>query len=153
LTEKLRSEGYLIRHSFCCSNCGRRVTPGSARFVGRKFYWSFFFILARFLKEHKVHYESVTKHCGFLAMHPKTLSRWSKWWKNELERSGNGYEYSNIREICIRFLAGYGFDKPVSTLIRHFMDKEKLHSDFESEQAGAFIETLKNLRYYIKPPI
>jgi hypothetical protein len=109
--------------------------------------------MARFLKEQGVHYEAVTKHCWFLTMHPKTLSRWSKWWKNELKRSGKGRGYSNIREICKHFLAGYGFDKPVSMLISHFMGKEKPYSGFELEQSADFGQTLEKLRYYIKPPI
>ena len=71
---------YTQRFSFCCSNCRRRTTPESVRFLGRKVYLGATIVLlgadAGGLDEDQRH--ALIEH---LEVPNQTLHRWRHWWQ------------------------------------------------------------------------
>jgi hypothetical protein len=69
------------RHSFCCSNCRRRNTPLSIRFMGRRVYAGFIVVLVSAMMHGLTprRVERLMRVLG-IKMDPITLKRWRKWW-------------------------------------------------------------------------
>ncbi len=70
-------EAFCRRPSFCCSQCRRRVTPPSVRFLGRKVYVGQL-VIAACLCWQAVR-GAVGKRVGIVPR--KTVRRWMAWWK------------------------------------------------------------------------
>lgn len=74
------------RFSFCCASCRRRVTPLSARFLGRKVYAGAIVVLVSALKQG--HQPSLALIVESFSVPAHTARRWLKWWRNVVPRSG-----------------------------------------------------------------
>jgi hypothetical protein len=72
-------EGWNVRRSFACTVCGKRVTPSSRRFLGRRVYFAPVVIAAAMQEggAEAAHIDWLNKAHG-LARH--TLARWRAWW-------------------------------------------------------------------------
>lgn len=76
------------RFSFCCATegCRKRLTPGSLRFLGRKFYVGAIVVLASIL------YHGLTparrdRFISTFGVSERTLVRWRKWWTRDFSAS------------------------------------------------------------------
>lgn len=69
------------RDSFCCDrdDCRRRCTPPSVRFLGRKIYVGFVFVLMSAM-QHGLSPQRVAPLCEVLPIDRRTLERWRQWW-------------------------------------------------------------------------
>lgn len=74
------------RFSFCCYLCRKRSTPPSFRFLGRRVYFSFIFLLisAMLGGASPQRRRRLQKICG---ADPRTLARWKRWWNEVFARS------------------------------------------------------------------
>ena len=68
----------LFRFSFCCGGCRRRVTPLSARFLGRKVYVAAVVVLEAALRQVQRPAEAFER---VFAVSSATAQRWVKWWR------------------------------------------------------------------------
>lgn len=68
-----------LRYSFCCSQCRRRRTPDSVRFMGRRFYAGLVVILVSAMA-HGLKPERVRRLRETLQIDHRTLERWRQWW-------------------------------------------------------------------------
>lgn len=84
--KELESET-VMRRSFCCDSCRRRLTPGSLRFLGRRVYYSVVMILIETMHrgESPARLTVLQEHIGVSA---RTLRRWRRWWQTTFARSG-----------------------------------------------------------------
>lgn len=71
---------YELRFSFCCSECRRRCTPPSVRFLGRKVYLGVIVVLAAAVAQglNDQRYKKLVEH---LPLSRYTLQRWLHWWQ------------------------------------------------------------------------
>ncbi len=69
------------RESFCCDqdDFRRRCTPPSVRFLGRKVYVGFVFVLMSAM-QHGLSAQRVAQLCEVLPLDRRTLERWRQWW-------------------------------------------------------------------------
>ena len=67
------------RSSFCCSQCRKRKTPPSVRFLGRKVYVGVVVTLAAAMM-HGLDGRRVERLRRELGVHRRTLKRWREWW-------------------------------------------------------------------------
>jgi len=72
---EVRSD-YVSRFSFCCSQCRKRTTPMSVRFLGRRVYLA----LAVVLMSRRPGASAQAKLSGVLAIPARTILRWQNWW-------------------------------------------------------------------------
>lgn len=74
---------YQYRLSLCCAvqGCRKRVTPPSARFLGRKVYLGAVVVLASALRQGPTP-TRVAKLHELLGVGEHTLRRWRKWWQH-----------------------------------------------------------------------
>jgi hypothetical protein len=68
-----------LRYSFCCSQCRRRRTPESVRFMGRRFYAGVVVVLVSAMA-HGLKPERVRRLRETLQIDHRTLERWRQWW-------------------------------------------------------------------------
>jgi len=68
------------RLSFCCDGCKKRLTPPSARFLGRRVYYGAVVVLAC-LKP--LTGRRVTELKALLGVDRRTLRRWRRWWSEQ----------------------------------------------------------------------
>ena len=68
-----------LRFSFCCSQCRRRCTPESVRFLGRRFYAGLVVVLVSAMA-HGLKPERVRRLRETLQIDHRTLERWREWW-------------------------------------------------------------------------
>jgi len=75
-------ETYDYRLSFCCaaSDCRRRTTPASVRFLGRKVYLGVIVVLIAAM-QHGLSPKRRQRLIEVLDIPPQTLCRWRKWWR------------------------------------------------------------------------
>ncbi len=75
------NETFAWRHSFCCAveGCGRRRTPPSGRFLGRKVYLGAVVVLATALQQGPTKI-AVTRLAALIGIDRRTLVRWRRWW-------------------------------------------------------------------------
>jgi hypothetical protein len=71
--------GWDKRYSFDCSDCRKRKTPASVRFLGRKVYAGVVVVLASAMM-HGVAAHRVERLRQVLGINEKTLKRWRAWW-------------------------------------------------------------------------
>ena len=72
---EVRSD-YASRFSFCCSQCRKRTTSMSVRFLGRRVYVA----LAVVLMSRRVGTSALATLSGVLAIPSRTILRWQHWW-------------------------------------------------------------------------
>jgi hypothetical protein len=72
-------EQFQSRFSFCCSQCRKRTTPESVRFLGRRVYLSLAVVLLP--QRRKTLSAAAIELCDTLGVPTRTLSRWRQWWK------------------------------------------------------------------------
>jgi hypothetical protein len=70
---------WALRYSFCCSQCRRRRTPESVRFMGRRFYAGLVVLLVSAMA-HGLKPERVRRLRETLQIDHRTLVRWRQWW-------------------------------------------------------------------------
>jgi hypothetical protein len=75
------------RRSFCCSQCRRRLTPASLRFLGRRFYVCPVVVLLSAMR-HGLTPKRVESLRLALGVDRRTLERWRQWWLNAFVQSG-----------------------------------------------------------------
>ena len=68
------------RHSFCCRECRRRVTPASTRFLGRKVYLEVVVLVVSYLRQ-KAPPVILRRLSGVSGASIETISRWQHWWE------------------------------------------------------------------------
>lgn len=73
--DEVRSD-YESRFSFCCSQCRKRTTSRSVRFLGRRVYLA----LAVVLMSRRTGTSAQAKLSGVLAIPARTILRWQNWW-------------------------------------------------------------------------
>lgn len=73
------------RHSFCCAQCRRRLTPRSVRFLGRRVYLGVLVVVASL--RHSGHHPQAAALATTLAIPLRTLRRWQTWWREQLPRT------------------------------------------------------------------
>jgi hypothetical protein len=74
------------RYSFCCSQCRKRKTPPSVRFLGRKVYVGVMVTLAAAMM-HGLAGRRVELLRRELGVDRRTLKRWREWWLKTFVRS------------------------------------------------------------------
>jgi hypothetical protein len=74
------------RHSLCCADCRRRVTPASVRFFGRRFFVAPFFVLICALN-YGLTAARVRRVSEIFGVDRRTLARWRQWWLEQVVRS------------------------------------------------------------------
>lgn len=72
------------RLSFCCARCKKRVTPPSARFLGRRVYYGVVVVLACVKA---LTGERVSELNSLLGVDRRTLRRWRRWWSETFVQS------------------------------------------------------------------
>ncbi len=80
--EPAGSAAYEVRLSFCCSDCRRRATPASVRFLGRRVYVACVVVLLSAML-HGVTPARAARLEEFLGVSRQTLARWRAWWLTE----------------------------------------------------------------------
>jgi len=73
-------EDYASRFSFCCSQCRKRTTAMSVRFLGRRVYLSLVVVLQSARRAGPTATEAAARLCQTLAVPARTLERWRTWW-------------------------------------------------------------------------
>ena len=68
---------FASRFSFCCSQCRKRSTAMSVRFLGRRVYLSLAVVL---LSARPAASSAAARVCATLAIPVRTLRRWQAWW-------------------------------------------------------------------------
>jgi len=74
------------RYSFCCSQCRKRNTPPSVRFLGRKVYIGVVVVLMSAMK-HGFNRQRVARLRQELKIDERTLRRWRDWWQTTFSQS------------------------------------------------------------------
>lgn len=69
---------YESRFSFCCSQCRKRTTAMSVRFLGRRVYLSLIVVLLSSRRNGPT--ATRVNLCEMLAVPARTLQRWRTWW-------------------------------------------------------------------------
>jgi hypothetical protein len=87
--------GFCTRFSLCCSDCRRRQTPPSLRFLGRKVYLGIVVVLASAM-QHGVSPPRASRLRAELGVSRQTLERWRIWWA---ERFGTGGFFKGLRGL------------------------------------------------------
>jgi hypothetical protein len=79
-------EGFSLRHSLCCGRrgCRRRVLPPSLRFLGRRVYLEVAVLFAAAWLQVAEATRAAAKR---LCVSARTLTRWRRWWREEVPRS------------------------------------------------------------------
>ncbi|HSX81596.1 MAG TPA: hypothetical protein VLQ80_23910 [Candidatus Saccharimonadia bacterium] len=86
-----------LRYSFCCSQCRRRRTPESVRFMGRRFYAGLVVVLVSAMA-HGLKPERVRRLRETLQIDHRTLERWRQWWLS-LFVSGSFWKEARARFV------------------------------------------------------
>lgn len=81
------SDELLIRHSFCCQSCRRRVLPVSCRFWDRKVYWGIVILTLVTLQQGRVEGYSAGKLMRLFDVSRHTLKRWLTYFRKEFPLS------------------------------------------------------------------
>lgn len=71
---------YAMRLSFCCSQCRRRTTSQSVRFLGRRVWLSWVVVLG---STRPAGCGTATALCDVLSIPWRTLARWRRWWRED----------------------------------------------------------------------
>jgi hypothetical protein len=83
-----RGGGKAVRLSFCCAEegCRKRQTPGSVRFLGRKFYFGVIVLLASVIYNRATASQRDRLE-DRLGVSERTLVRWRRWWLQDFAQS------------------------------------------------------------------
>ena len=76
---------YAMRLSFCCSQCRRRTTSQSVRFLGRRVWLSWVVVLGSTRPTGQN--TAAARLSEALAIPWRTLARWRRWWREVFVRS------------------------------------------------------------------
>ncbi|ANB01576.1 hypothetical protein ECTOBSL9_2912 [Ectothiorhodospira sp. BSL-9] len=76
---------YATRLSFCCSQCRRRTTSQSVRFLGRRVWLSWVVVLGS--TRPAGHGTAAAALCEALSIPWRTLARWRRWWREDFVRT------------------------------------------------------------------
>jgi hypothetical protein len=103
------------RQSFCCATqgCRRRMTPPSARFLGRKVFFGAAVVLACVLRQGVTAWRYV-KLRELFGVSGSTVRRWRRWW---LEVFAEG---SFWRTVCSRLVPRVNVSKLPLSLLERF---------------------------------
>jgi hypothetical protein len=101
------------RFSACCSNCRRRTTPPSVRFLHRRSFLACWVALsaARVPGQHSAQ----AALCQSLGVSRHTLARWRRWWSEDFVRS------SLWQAQCARFMPPVDVSALPGTLLARFI--------------------------------
>lgn len=100
------------RLSFCCSECRKRCTSLSVRFLGRRVYLGLAVILrsARLTQSSAI----TTRLSQSLNVPLRTLQRWRQWWQDQFPLTGLW------QAMCARFMPPVQTELLPSSLIQRF---------------------------------
>lgn len=100
------------RLSFCCSECRKRSTSVSVRFLGRRVYLGLAVILmsARLTQSRTI----TSQLSQSLNVPLRTLQRWRQWWQDQFPLSGLW------QAMCARFMPAVQTEFLPSSLIQRF---------------------------------
>jgi hypothetical protein len=86
---KRKPHGALVgdwRYSFCCSQCRKRKTPPSVRFLGRKVFAGVAVVLVSAM-QHGLSRQRIKRLQQELSITESTLRRWRVWWQETFAQS------------------------------------------------------------------
>jgi len=107
-------DDYRFRWSFCCSQCRRRCTPASVRFLGRRVYVALAVVLLP--QRRKVLSRAAIEFCDQLDVPARTIARWRQWW---LRR----FPFTTLWQAqCARFMPPIQTTELPTSLIERFTD-------------------------------
>lgn len=81
------AEGFSTRFSLCCSQCRKRLTPPSVRFLGRKVYLGVVVVLVTAMM-HGASPPRAARLKRALGVSRRTLKRWLGWWRDSFGKGG-----------------------------------------------------------------
>ena len=104
---------FASRFSFCCSQCRKRTTAMSVRFLGRRVYLS----LAVVLVSGRLSRPTATaaRLCATLAVPVRTLRRWRAWWTQHFPAT------PLWQAACARFMPPVATTELPASLIARFV--------------------------------
>ena len=100
------------RFSFCCSQCRKRSTAMSVRFLGRRVYLALAVVLLSARRGGST--ASQAKLSGMLAIPARTISRWRTWWADSFPATALWQAH------CARFMPPVDTDQLPTSLIARF---------------------------------
>jgi hypothetical protein len=104
---------YESRFSFCCSQCRKRSTAMSVRFLGRRVYLSLAMVLMSNRQAGSISIQ--TKLSETLAVPARTILRWRTWWADIFPTT------PLWRSDCARFMPPVVMNELPSSLIARFI--------------------------------
>lgn len=111
--DKLFDE-FSTRFSFCCSDCRKRNTPVSVRFLGRRVYLGLAVVLMSASRTADT--SKVAKLSGILHVPARTIQRWREWWVNQ-------FPHTTLWQAnCARFMPPIEICMLPDSLIERFVD-------------------------------
>ncbi len=120
---------YESRFSFCCSQCRKRSTSMSVRFLGRRVYLALVVVLASARLTGQT--PATARICEALEVPLRTLQRWRYWWDVHFPLT------SLWQAACARFMPPVAIDQLPACLLERF--------------AGAAGESLRRLLVFLSP--
>lgn len=78
---------FTTRFSFCCSECRKRETPPSVRFLGRKIYLGAAILLTSALLGRKLPAKKLARLRAVVGADRRTLMKWKEWWATDFSTS------------------------------------------------------------------
>jgi len=102
---------YSMRLSFCCSQCRRRTTSMSVRFLGRRVWLSWVVVLGS--TRPAGHGTVAAALCEALSIPWRTLARWRQWWREDFVQT------SLWRVLGARFLPPVAASRLPAGLLEH----------------------------------
>jgi hypothetical protein len=79
---------YEMRLSFCCEDCRKRMTPFSVRFLGRRWYPGFIFLLiCAFMRGITEYLMDKMQRLFRVSTSESSWKRWRRWWKGTFVRT------------------------------------------------------------------
>ena len=76
-------EGVVLRHSFCCADCGKRTTPASVRVFGLRVYAGLIFLLLPALPGDRSPSAALSARDRH-HLSERILRHWHRWWPEQL---------------------------------------------------------------------
>jgi hypothetical protein len=105
---------FSFRFSFCCSDCRKRNTPVSVRFLGRRVYLGLAVVLMSASRTTDT--SNVTRLSGMLHVPARTIQRWREWWVNQ-------FPHTTLWQAeCARFMPPIRLCDLPDSLIERFVD-------------------------------
>lgn len=120
---------FASRFSFCCSQCRKRTTAKSVRFLGRRVYLSLAVVLLSARQAGPT--ATAARVCATLAVPVRTLRRWQEWWTRHFPLT------PLWQAACARFMPPVATTELPTSLIARF--------------AGCAAESMRRILTFLTP--